>query len=165
MNETLQQLVENVVTDLGYEFVGLELHRQPGNDLLRVYIDCAASRDIDRNANDSDVGVTLDDCQLVSTNVSAMLDVEDPLPGRYTLEVSSPGLARPLFTEAHFVRFTGSEAKFVLAVPMEGRRRFTGTLAGVKDGQVVVTLEDGEELEVPIDQVQKARLVPVIPGV
>ena len=156
MNETLQQLVEKVVTDLGYEFVGLELHRQPGNDLLRVYID--------RNANDSDTGVTLDDCRLVSSNLSVMLDVEDPLPGKYTLEVSSPGLDRPLFTEAHFARFAGSEAKLVLSVPVEGRRRFTGRLAGIRGGQIVVTLEDGEELEVAIDQVQKARLVPVIPG-
>ena len=106
----------------------------------------------------------MDDCQLVSSNLSTMLDVEDPLPGHYTLEVSSPGLDRPLFTEAHFVRFAGSEARLVLSVPVEGRRRFTGTLAGVRGGQVVVMLEDGEELAVPIDQVHKARLVPVFPG-
>ena len=166
MHETLQKLVENVVTDLGYEFVGLELIRQPGNDLLRVYIDRADARDIDRADGHDSIGsgTTLDDCKLVSSNLSTMLDVEDPLPGHYTLEVSSPGLDRPLFTEAHFVRFAGSEARLVLSVPVEGRRRFSGTLAGVRGGQVVVMLEDGEELAVPIDQVQKARLVPVFPG-
>ena len=166
MQKTLQKLVEDVVTDLGYEFVGLELTRQPGNDLLRVYIDRADARDIDRADGHDRIGsgTTLDDCQLVSSNLSTMLDVEDPLPGRYTLEVSSPGLDRPLFTEAHFVRFAGSEARLVLSVPVEGRRRFSGTLAGVRGGQVVVMLEDGEELAVPIDQVQKARLVPVFPG-
>ncbi len=171
MRETLQKLVEKVVTDLDYEFVGLELGRRPGNDLLRVYIDRAVAGDIDRadardveRADDdsSRSGITLDDCQRVSSNLSAMLDVEKPLAGRYTLEVSSPGLDRPLFTEAHFVRFAGSKAKLVLSVPVEGRRKVIGRLMGVRRGQVVVALEDGEELEVPIDQVQKARLVPVI---
>jgi len=141
----LRKLLEPAVTALGFELVGVEfVHGKRG--LLRVYID-------------SEDGVTIDDCQAVSHQVSGVLDVEDPIPGQYSLEVSSPGLDRPLFHARDFERFAGHEVRLRLSVPVNGRRKFKGTLLGFRGEQVVVQTED-EELMVSLDEIDQARLVP-----
>ncbi len=145
-HERLTLLIEPCVTVLGYELVGLEY--APGGDggLLRVYIDSPA-------------GITVDDCERVSHQVSGVLDVEDPIRGSYTLEVSSPGLDRPLFTPEHFERFAGETVRVRLDAPVQGRRKITGVLQGFSDGNVVV-IEDGEEWRLPLEAISRARLVP-----
>jgi len=114
--------------------------------LLRVYID-------------SEDGISIDDCQAVSHQVSGLLDVEDPIPGQYSLEVSSPGLDRPLFRAADFERFAGHEVRLRLVAPVEGRRKFRGVLVGLRDGRVVVQVEE-QELVVALEEIDEARLVP-----
>jgi ribosome maturation factor RimP len=145
----LRELLEPSVTGLGYEFVGVELVGAGGRRVLRLYIDAQS-------------GVDLADCERVSRQVSALLDVEDPIAGQYVLEVSSPGLDRPLFTPEHFRRFVGHEVKIVLKQAREGRRRFRGRLAGVRDDQAVVLIEDSEEHVLALSAIGKANLVPDI---
>ena len=145
---TLLELLETEVASLGYELVDLDL-RIGGDGLLRLYID-------------ADDGITLDDCERVSHQVSGLLDVEDPIPGHYTLEVSSPGVNRPLRTRAHYRRFAGERAKVELARPREdGRRRFTGLLGAVEDDEFALEL-DGETVQLRFDDVATARLAPKI---
>lgn len=146
-SEKLLQPIEAAVRGLGYELVGVEHLPQGRHSVLRVYIDTAA-------------GVTVDDCERVSRQVSGVLDVEDLVRGHYVLEVSSPGLDRPLFTAEHFSRFAGQKVKLRLSLPLEGRRNFTGVLQGVRDGDVLVTVDDGEELRFALDNIEQARLVP-----
>lgn len=141
----LRALIEPAVTALGFELVGVEF--VPGkNGLLRVYID-------------HQDGIGVDDCQAVSHQISGILDVEDPIRGRYSLEVSSPGLDRPLYQARDFDRFAGSEVSLRLLAPLNGRRKFKGILGGLRDGQVVVKMND-EELVVALDEIDQARLVP-----
>ena len=146
MREKLLSLLEAPVGALGYEVVELEFHPQGRGGLLRVYID-------------REEGVTVDDCEIVSKQVSAVLDVEDPIPGAYTLEVSSPGLDRPLRKEADFARFAGERVRLELVVPRDGRKRYTGILRGVEAGQVLIEV-DGELHKLPLAEVAKTRLVP-----
>jgi ribosome maturation factor RimP len=145
----LIDLLDPVVAALGYDLVDLDV-RAGRNGLLRLYIDRPAGKE----------GVTLGDCELVSGQISAFLDVEDPLPGSYVLEVSSPGLDRRLRTTADFERFAGSEVKVELKrAAEEGRRRFRGTLKGVDADEVIVDV-DGAELRWDLDDIAEARLVP-----
>ncbi len=117
MDDTaLRQLLEPTVTGLGYELVNIE-YRSGENGLLRIFIDRPE-------------GIGLGDCEKVSEQISALLDVEDPLPGHYSLEVSSPGTDRVLRTPAHFERFAGERVKVLLKIPRDGRRRYTGTADG-----------------------------------
>ena len=131
---------------LGFEIVAVELTGQGPSTVLRVYID-------------GPNGVTVDDCAKVSDQVSAILDVEDPIPNKFTLEVSSPGLDRPLCKVSHFEAVLGQRVKLQTSVDILGRRRFAGTLTEVTD-QVVTLDIDGQTHEVPIDNISKARLVP-----
>ena len=141
----LRELIEPAVTALGFELVGVEfIHGKSG--LLRVYIDHPD-------------GISVDDCQAVSHQVSGILDVEDPIRGEYTLEVSSPGLDRPLFQARDFERFAGNQVDVRLLAPVNGRRKFKGVLGGLRDGQVVLQMDD-EELVVALDEIDRARLVP-----
>jgi ribosome maturation factor RimP len=103
--------------------------------------------------------VSIEDCEAVSREVSAQLDVEDPISGNYTLEVSSPGLDRPLFTQAHFSRFRGETAKVTLRLPQDGRRRLTGVIAQVADDGITFLVDDVKFM-VALDNIDKARLVP-----
>ncbi len=144
---SLQALLQPVVEDLGFEFVGLEFNPSHSHGLLRIYIDRPD-------------GVVVDDCARVSREVSAVLDVEDPISGHYTLEVSSPGLDRPLFTPEQFARFVGSEVKVSVLPPLDGRRRFLGVIQAV-DGEDIVLEVDGERLVIPHERIQKARIQPV----
>ena len=142
--ERLTRLVEPVVEGLGYELVGLEFDSRVR--ILRVYIDQPG-------------GVTLDDCTRVSHQLSGMMDVEDPIPGEYQLEISSPGMDRPLFTVEHFQRFSGSLIRLQLLRAIEGRRRFKGRLGAV-EGDSILLQEDGVDYRIPLESIEKARVVP-----
>lgn len=146
-NEELTELLAPVVADLGLECLGVEYSPSHGNSLVRIYIDAA------------DRPVTVDDCELVSRQVSATLDVNDPIQGRYTLEVSSPGLDRPLYTPAHFARFAGETAKVEVNLPIDGRRRFQGPIRAVED-ETVVLEQDGTLVRIAHANIHKAKLVP-----
>ena len=132
---------------LGYELVGVELLSRPkAGHLLRIYID-------------SEDGIGLADCEKASHQVSGVLDVEDPVKGDYSLEVSSPGLDRPLFEKAHFEQFAGQLARVKLNVALEGRSNYKGTIVEV-DGDDVVLQVDGESVRLPFAQLSSARQVP-----
>ncbi len=146
MREILLKLLEPAAEALGYELVELEFHPQGRGGLLRIFIDRTG-------------GVTVDDCEKVSRQVSSVLDVEDPIPGAYTLEVSSPGLDRPLRKETDYVRFAGEQAKLELALPRDGRRRFTGTLKGCEAGEVLIEVDE-QLFRLPVGDIGRARLVP-----
>jgi ribosome maturation factor RimP len=146
LRDTLADLVRPVVEGLGYELWDLEYAPGRGVSLLRLYIDTPN-------------GITLDDCERVSRAVSAMLDVEDPVPGHYTLEVSSPGFERSLRTPGQFAQFVGETVYVELAVPLDGRRRYKGPLraAGAETVEVEV---DGRRQVLPIAGIRKAHLAP-----
>lgn len=142
--DKLTRLIEPVVIGMGYELVGVEFDSR--QRILRVYID-------------SEAGILIDDCSQVSHQLSGMLDVEDPIPGEYQLEVSSPGMDRPLFTLAQFERFKGSLARVQLHRPLEGRRKFKALIVGVEGD--TLQLQEGEAVfAIPFDSIDKARLVP-----
>jgi ribosome maturation factor RimP len=146
----LHDLIEPAVIGLGFELWGLEFHAGSGHRaILRIYIEAEG-------------GVTLDGCQKVSHQVSGILDVEDPINGEYVLEVSSPGMDRPLFKIAHFEKYVGYKVKIKLRMPFEGRRNLTGRLAGVENNDdIVVQIDDMEEEYVlPFESVDKAHIVP-----
>jgi ribosome maturation factor RimP len=143
----LRDLLEPAVAAVGCELVGIEYLPSGKHSLLRVYID-------------NHEGVSVDDCSAVSYQVSGLLDVENPLPGHYTLEVSSPGLDRPLFQARDFERFAGQEVKIRMRFPIEGQRNFRGLLQGLQEQQVVIEEQDGKRVNLPLDQVEQARLVP-----
>jgi ribosome maturation factor RimP len=143
----LQELIEPIVRGLGYELVGLEWLSRSGSALVRLYID-------------REGGVTIDDCEKVSHQISGALDVEDLVHGPYTLEVSSPGLDRPLFTPAHFARYAGQEVKIRTHVPVDGRRNFRGTIRAADETKVLLSV-DGADVALMFDQIEKANLVPV----
>ena len=143
----LTSMVRGAVEALGYELVGVELLSGPkAGHLLRVYID-------------SPDGVGLSDCEKVSHQVSGVLDVEDPIRGEYALEVSSPGLDRPLFELAHFERYVGETARLKMSVAIDGRSNYKGTILEV-DGADVVLQVNGESVRLPFAQIASARLVP-----
>ena len=145
--QTLRRILTSVVEAMGYEWVGMEFHPRHANALLRVYIDSA-------------IGITLDDCQRVSHQLSGVLDVEDLIAGQYILEVSSPGLDRPLFEARHFERFTGSEVRLQLRELLNGRRKLIGRLCGMRGDDVVIVDNEGQEWQVPLERIEKARLAP-----
>lgn len=145
--KTLRRTLTVVVETMGYELVGVEFHAHRDNSLLRIYID-------------SENGISLDDCQRVSHQLSGVLEVEDPIDGRYTLEVSSPGLDRPLFEAGHFIRFAGSQVRIQLRELLDGRRKLVGRLLGMRDEDVVIVDSEGREWRVPFEQIEKARLAP-----
>jgi ribosome maturation factor RimP len=143
--EVLRRLIQPVVEGLGFEYLGLEYGAHRAAATVRVYID-------------GEGGIKLSDCELVSQQVSGVLDVEDPIRGAYTLEISSPGFDRPLFTLAHYRRFAGSRARLRLLRPLNGRQTFTGTLRGV-DGDDVLLECDDEQWRLPFGSLERGRLV------
>ena len=142
----VQKLIEPAVASLGYELVGVEYLQQGKHSLLRVYID-------------AEEGITLDDCSRVSHHLSGLLDVEDVIPGHYNLEVSSPGMDRPLFTVEHFQRFIGYPVNIRLSLPKDGRRKFSGILRAMQDDNVVIEVDEQEEC-LPFNTIEKANLIP-----
>ena len=142
----LQDLVEPIIVSLGYEFVGLEYMSQGKHSILRIYIDKTE-------------GIMVDDCSRVSSQLSAMLDVEDPIKGEYSLEVSSPGMDRPLFTAAHFEQFIGKKCAIRMKMPIDGQRKFTGQIKALANGSVELEMEN-KTVSLSVDMVDKANLVP-----
>lgn len=144
--QELIELLEPSLKALGFELVDLDV-RLGRNGLLRLYIDKAD-------------GVMLADCEFVSKQIGALLDVEDPLPGAYTLEVSSPGLDRRLRTPEHFERFSGDRVRIELKRAVSGRKRFKGVLLGIDAHDTIAVEVDGEEWALNLADVAMARLVP-----
>jgi ribosome maturation factor RimP len=144
--DELKVLLEPTIERLGYELIDLEVRLGGKSGIVRIFID-------------SPDGIGLDDCEKVSLAVSALLDVEDPLPGQYNLEVSSPGLDRKLTKVEHFQRFTGETVKVSMRFPIAGRKRFRGTLVSSDDENIVVEV-DGEPHSLPMATIDTARLVP-----
>ncbi len=145
----LEALIAPVVESLGFQLWGLEFRSQGKQSMLRIYID----------ALEKDQGIQLEDCEKVSRQVSGVLDVEDPITEEYTLEVSSPGVDRLLFTLEQYVAWAGAEVNLRLRVPFEGRRRFRGIVRGVEDQDVILIVDDHEFL-FPIESIDKAQVIP-----
>ena len=145
-NQALLALFDPEVAALGYELLGLEFNQNGHGSILRVYIDKAD-------------GITIDDCVLVSQQLTGLLDVEDPIQGHYELEVSSPGLDRPLFTVDQFKRFIGETIKLKLYEKHDGRKRFVGVLQSVNEDEVLIHC-DNEEYRLPFNLIERANLVP-----
>jgi len=142
----LTPLLQPLIEELGYEFVGLEFSSNPKNPALVIYIDRPD-------------GIAIEDCEAVSREVAALLDVEDPIPGHYILEVSSPGVDRPLFTAAQFGQFAGETAAVTVFAPVDGRRKFKGKILSAGEGEVKIE-QDGEEVVLEMSNIAKSRLVP-----
>ena len=149
----LQGLLERTVDGLGYELVSVELSNR--GKMLRIFIDKPAAGPQDAGAT----GITVDDCARVSNQLARVLEVEDIDYDR--LEVSSPGLDRPLKKEADFVRFAGEQARLTLRVPVAGRRNFTGVMRAVAEGKLQLEIEGGM-VSIELANIDKARLVPRI---
>jgi len=145
ISDQIEQLIELPIESLGYELVGIEYIKNGQHTVLRIYID-------------SEQGISIEDCERVSHQVSGVLEVEDPIGTAYSLEVSSPGFDRPLFKARDFERFVDSEVKISMKLPIQGRRNFKGILQGFDDGEILV-LVDGEEYALPLTKLAKARLV------
>jgi ribosome maturation factor RimP len=143
--EQIAELIAPTVEALGLELWGIELQQQGKYSLLRVYIE---------NRED---GVSIEDCEKVSRQVSALLDVEDPISGEYTLEVSSPGMDRPLFTAEQFGLYVGETVNIRLRTAMQGRRKFKGVIERVNEG-VVDLLVDGESVAIQLTDLDKANI-------
>jgi ribosome maturation factor RimP len=142
----LEELIKPAIDSLGLELWGVEFQSAGKRSTLRIFID-------------GPEGVTVDDCARVSHQVSGILDVEDPITEQYLLEVSSPGMDRPLYNLAQYQAYVGHVLEVKLRVPFEGRRRFKGILNGVEGDEILLVVEDNEYL-LPIDYIDRARLVP-----
>jgi ribosome maturation factor RimP len=151
MRDVLLRLLEPPVEALGFELVDVEFAAQGRGGVLRIFID--------RRAGGDGAGITVDDCALVSHEVSRVLETEDPIKGDYTLEVSSPGFDRILRKPAHFARFIGERVAAELKLPQDGRRRFVGVLKSLGEGRIEVEV-DGRLYSLPLEWIQKARLRP-----
>jgi len=143
----LQELIEPSVIALGVELWGIEFLSQGKHSTLRVYIDSEEN------------GITVDDCAKVSHQISGIMDVEDPIAGNYTLEVSSPGVDRPLFTLEQFAAYAGSHIQLRLRIAYEGRRKFKGILNGIEGDDILVVVDD-EEYMLPIEYIDRANIIP-----
>jgi len=151
MRDALMRLLEPPIEALGFDVVDIEFAQAGRGGVLRIFID--------RRAQDSGLGITVDDCANVSHAVSQVLETQDPIKGHYTLEVSSPGFDRILRTRAHFERFVGARIFAELKVPLDGRRRFVGELKSIAGDTIVVEV-DGKAHSLPFERIQKARLRP-----
>lgn len=142
----ISDLIRPTVEALGVELWGIEHMIQGKYSVVRIYIDKGGD------------GITIEDCEKVSRQVSGIFDVEDPIPGEYTLEVSSPGMDRPLFEIEQFAKYVGSEVALRLRSPLDGRRKFKGVISNV-DAESVSLLIDGQEIKLPAMAIDKANVV------
>ena len=152
--ERVTELLKPVVESMGFEWVGVEYHHNSVNSVLRIYVDRPEG------------SIDMEDVVAVTEAVNPILDVEDPISTSYTLEVSSPGLDRPLFAFADFARFTGQTVKLNLHTPLDKRRRFEGVITATDAAtqRIILQMQNGketEEVEIDFAHVDKARLVPV----
>lgn len=146
--DELIKLLEPLVEQLGFELADLELRTGSRDGMLRIFIDKAE-------------GIGIGDCEEVSRQLSAILDVEDPVQSNYTLEVSSPGLDRTLTKPAHFLRFMGQDVKIKLRFPLAGRRNYRGALKAADEDGIEVEV-DGESFSLPLATIESARLIPTV---
>lgn len=146
LERQLTEMLEAPVVAAGYELVGLEFVRAGQHSTLRIFID-------------HENGITVEDCAEVSRQVSAVLDVEDPISVVYNLEVSSPGLERPLFKAAHYEQFIGHEVSIVLKMAVGNRRKWKGVIQSI-DGETVAVMVDGQEEYFALSNISKANLIP-----
>ncbi|ENM3878459.1 TPA: ribosome maturation factor RimP [Vibrio cholerae] len=146
LERQLTEMLEAPVVAAGYELVGLEFVRAGQHSTLRIFID-------------HENGITVEDCAEVSRQVSAVLDVEDPISVVYNLEVSSPGLERPLFKAAHYEQFIGHEVSIVLKMAVGNRRKWKGIIQSI-DGETVVVMVDGQKEHFALSNISKANLIP-----
>jgi ribosome maturation factor RimP len=146
LERQLTEMLEAPVGALGYELVGLEFVRAGAHSTLRLYID-------------HENGITVDDCAEVSRQVSAVLDVEDPISVAYNLEVSSPGLERPLFKAAHYEQFIGHEVSIVLKMAMNNQRKWKGVIESI-EGETVTLAVNGQQEHFALSNIAKANLIP-----
>ena len=143
----LQERLSVLIGSMGYELLGCELVQAGARQLLRLYIE-------------SPNGVSADDCSKISRQVSALMDAEDPLRGRYLLEVSSPGIDRPLFELKHFASFVGSKVNLRLQAPVDGRRKFKGLLVKVEGEDIHLQVEDLEqEVVIPFSAIERPNVI------
>ena len=145
-NQNLHDLFESEITSMGFELLGIELIKNGRSSLLRIYIDKSE-------------GITIDDCATVSEQITGLLDVRDPVKGQYNLEVSSPGLDKPLFTDDQLRRHIGQMVMFILREKYRGRRKISGILEAVDDSEVTINYEENNE-KIPTKLINKAKLVP-----
>jgi len=148
MSDQLSELIQPVVEAMGCELWGIEQLSMGRYSTVKIYID-------------SEKGVDIEDCAKVSRQVSSLLDVEDPVNGEYTLEVSSPGLDRRLFKLDHFAAFIGSEVRIRLKRPYEGRRKYLGQLRGIEADEIILDYH-GEEILFPFEEIERANVVPSV---
>lgn len=147
LRNRLWPVVEPIIKDEKLDLVEVEFVRQGGSWILRIFMDRSG-------------GVRLEDCERVSRRLSPVLDVEDVIPSPYTLEVSSPGIPRPLRMAGDFERFSGERARIEMSFPSNGRKRFTGLLAGVlKEEKLILKLDEGETVHLSIADIKRARLM------
>lgn len=144
IEERLTTLLTPIIDNSGYELVDLALLKTPGGLTLRILLD--------KNG-----GVTLADCEKISRIVGDILDIHDPIPEHYVLEVSSPGINRPLTKEADFQRFAGQKAYIETQIPISGRKRYKGLLVGIENKTVIISV-DQIDYRIPIEYIKKARL-------
>ena len=145
VEEVVLEQAEPIARELGFEVIDVEYLPERGGKVLRVFIDKPG-------------GVGVEDCRAVSERLSDLLDVIDPVPGPYRLEVSSPGVERPLRKEADFRRFAGREVEIRTFAPVRGRRHWIGELLGLEEGKVRLRLPDGTQVELPREGISRARL-------
>ena len=145
LEERLAEMLKPRVEGLGYDLVGIEYIRAGKHSTLRIYID-------------QDGGILVYDCAAVSRQVSAILDVEDPITNEYTLEVSSPGLERPLFTAAQYADFIDAEVRIQLRMPVQNRRKWKGIISSV-EGEIICISVNGKEERFALTNIQKANIV------
>lgn len=144
IQDELEYLLAPTINDMGYELWGCEYLSQGRHSLLRIYIDKGD-------------GIGIDDCQKVSYQISALLDVEDPIPGNYSLEVSSPGIPRPLFKSWQYQRYIGHEIQVKVFKPVDGKRRLVGTIVSVSENSLVLNINN-EDQELLFSNIVKANL-------
>lgn len=147
----IKEILIPAVNSRGLELVEVEYRPESIGWVLRIFID-------------REGGVTVDDCQKVSEQVGDLLDVEDLIDHRYSLEVSSPGFDRPLVSEKDFVRFAGQRAQITTDAPIANQRNFQGRILGVSDHRILIEQEEGERLEIPYGRIVRARIVPEFSG-
>jgi ribosome maturation factor RimP len=159
LRERLIALIEPLLVRLGYELVELEYAAGRAQAVVRIFIDLsqAEARQGQEIQGQERQGITVDDCERVSREVAALLDVDDPVPTAYTLEVSSPGFDRVLRIPAHFERFVGARIFVELKVPRAGRKRYTGMLQAANAAGIELEV-DKQKVEIPFDEISKARL-------
>ncbi|MEO0347408.1 MAG: ribosome maturation factor RimP [Pseudomonadota bacterium] len=148
LSDEIEALLAPVLEREGYELIDVEFESKGGRSTLRLFID-------------GENGITLDDCARASNAVSGVLDVEDPVPGEYYLEMSSPGLDRPLRRPSHYERYVGALARVVMQKGFQGRRRIKGRLSGLED-EIVLLDVDGDIHRLPLEKIESAQLVPEI---